>query len=87
MRRYSFHPRGEAIQPDTPTVAGLTALGGTNLSTRLPFASAWKDDLSFALASFGVQSIRLAATEPEEYEWIVALQPQRSGHVMNRPGR
>ena len=63
----------------------LLALGGTNLSTRLPFASAWKDDPSFALASFGVQSIRLAATEPEEYEWIVALQPQRSAAMNRRP--
>ena len=63
----------------------LLALGGTNLMTRLPFACAWKDDPSFALASFGVQSVRLAATEPEEYEWIVALQPQRSAAMNRRP--
>ena len=63
----------------------LLALGGTNISTRLPFASAWKDDPSFVLASFGVQSVRLAATEPEEYEWIVALQPQRSAAMNRRP--
>ena len=78
--------RGEAIQPGYSDGRGLLlALGGTNLMTRLPFACAWKDDPSFALASFGVQSVRLAATEPEEYEWIVALQPQRSAAMNRRP--
>jgi len=78
--------RGDVMHGYSDGRGLLLALGPTNLRTRLPLASAVStgDHPPACLTGFSVQSVRLAPTEPEEYEWIVALQPRRSYGAMNR---
>ena len=78
--------RGDVMHGYSDGRGLLLALGPTNLRTRLPLASAVStgDHPPACLTGFSVQSVRLAPTEPEEYEWIVALQPRRSYEAMNR---